>query len=129
MLLGGKSRQESQLIGPRMPIAARDYLREKPAQGMLFCPAQWSDWLQVQLGVPVFVNGNANLVPDSVVDDYTQIYQGAGNWQSIAEKYRFNEILVSKDDQRQLVRRIRQTPGSWKIAYEDSLAILLTNIE
>ncbi|MCA9138858.1 MAG: hypothetical protein KDB00_18935, partial [Planctomycetales bacterium] len=27
MLLGGKSRQESQLIGPRMPIAARDYLR------------------------------------------------------------------------------------------------------
>ncbi|TWU06072.1 hypothetical protein [Stieleria varia] len=125
-LLGGPMRTQTQLVGSQLPLSALNHLRGHTMKGVLLCPSPWSDWLEVQLGVPVFVNSDAGRIPASVLSDYEQIIQGESGWGRIAEKYALQELLIDKHSQRQLVRRIRQGSGSWTIVYEDSQVIHLS---
>jgi hypothetical protein len=132
LLLGGKVRSEAQLTGSQYPREAvaqltdQDHGAKHHHDRLLFCPAEWSDWIQVQSAIPVFVSGDVSRFPISVQSDYSLIYRGESNWKSVADKYALSHLLIDRNQQRQLVRRFRQKPGSWKIQYEDENTILLT---
>ncbi len=131
LLLGGKARSEAQLTGSQYPSAAvaqltnqGDRLNDRDDQ-FLFCPAEWSDWIQAKSAIPVFVNSDSSRFPRSVQSDYSLIYRGESNWKSVAEKYALSHLLIDRQKQSQLVRRFRQKPGTWKVQYEDKNTILL----
>ncbi|QDT12341.1 hypothetical protein [Planctomycetes bacterium K23_9] len=127
VLLGGKSRSETQLTGSQYPHEAVSNLTSHGDHQLLFCPAEWSDWIQAQSATPVFVNSDTSRFPSSVQSDYSLIYRGENNWKSVAEKYALSHILIDRQQQKQLVRRFRQTPGDWRIQYEDKDTILLVS--
>ena len=124
--VGGKTRSESQLIGAQFPAAASEYLAANANKELFFCPASWSDWLQVRFDVPVFMSANTIRLPQSTQRDYQLIYEGEGNWKRVAQKYALTQLLVDRKKQPELVRRIRQDPGEWRLQYEDDQVLFLT---
>ena len=125
-VLGGKTRTEAQLTAGQFPVGVSKHLRNQKADAMLFCPAHWSDWAQVQFGVPVFINADESRQADSVLSDYRLIYRGESNWKHIAQKYALKQMLVDRKKQSRLARRMRQDPGQWRLQYEDDNVLFLT---
>ncbi len=125
MVLGGANRTPTQLMGSQMPIPIPQPLQSRAADGLLFCPVEWSDWVQSQTSVPVFANSQFDRIPATAQRDYRGIYRGESDWKSVADKYGLKAMLVNKQQQQQLMRRIRQAPGPWTIVYEDSQSMLL----
>jgi hypothetical protein len=54
------------------------------------------------------------------------IARADGGWLGIADKYRVNTLIVSKDDQPRLAQRVRTLGGDWTVVYEDAQAIIVS---
>ncbi|MCC9602743.1 hypothetical protein LOC67_19510 [Stieleria sp. JC731] len=127
-VLGGKPRSQSQLIGSNFPIGLSQYLGERRFRSLVYCPVQWSDWLQTRSDIAVMAGSGTSRLPESVRQDYQAIYEGHPMWNRIAEKYAFDAMIIDKGQQQNLVRQIRRGTPSWRIAFEDQQAIVLTAV-
>jgi hypothetical protein len=128
-LLGGSPRSPERLYDRRTPLGVAAFLREHPPRGQVWNSQMWGDWLLLD-GPPdlkLFVNTNAvHVVPPRVWRDYMSIARADGGWLGIADKYRVNTLIVSKDDQPRLAQRVRTLGGDWTVVYEDAQAIIVS---
>ena len=129
-VLGGQTRSDAQILGTPLPQGAVRFLSEEGAtrnteDPLVWAPAYWSDYLHFHLQRPVMVTADERAVPEIVRDDYERIATGVPEWERLTDKYRIGVLVLDKSRQGELTRRLRRGNPAWKIAYEDSQALVV----
>ena len=128
VVLGGHPRSNDQILGRKLPLEAKSYLTQNVPNGILFCPNYWSDWLQTDSKIKVFVD-RAQSVPALAAKDYREIFRATGSWEKLIEKYNVQYILADKQNQADLIRNLRRNPTDWKIIREDQQSVYVRKVE
>lgn len=125
-LLGGKPRPQEKFYSHNTPLGATQYLREHPPQGLVFGPQWWGDWLAWDgpPGMKVFMTTNLHLAPHRVWRDYLHVMRGNTGWEKTLDRYRVNLMVVDKELQSALARRVRSA-SPWRVVYEDERALIV----
>jgi len=111
-------------VSRQTPIAASEYLHRHPPQGQVFNTYEWGDYLlwAGPPGTQLFLNSHAHLVPEEVWQDYLRIAAGATGWDDKLDRYGVNTVVVDKRGRKNLIRRLKKEPGTWKVGYEDNVS-------
>ena len=101
------------------PVAAVEYLKKNPPQGMVFNIYEWGDYLQWNgpQGMKVFVNSHAHLVPREVWQAYMQIIEQRSGWEDALDRYGVNTIVLDRDHREPLIKRLKEDE-KWKVGFE-----------
>ena len=124
MVMGGKGRLDRHIYTVNTPRGVTDYFREHKPQGLIANPQWWGDWLHYRgpEGIQVLMTTNAvHTAPETVWNDYLAIARGEDGLEARLNRYRINTVVVSKADQRELLRKVRNMSG-WEIVYNDDIA-------
>jgi hypothetical protein len=107
------------------PAHAVDFLQAHPSAGPIFNHYDWGGYLIWKLypNTRVFIDGRADVYGEHLLHDFADASQLKDDWQSLLEQWNIQRILVPGNSA--LATGLRQAPG-WKVAYEDSQAIILT---
>lgn len=126
-VLGGQPRSIGQLFDDSTPVAATRFLRENPADGMVFAPAAWGDLLQSRQGgqVDVYATTSMTYLPQQAKYDYNKLNRGEATWSKIADRYAIGTFVIDKKNQSTLLETVRENHDHWQIAYEDNLSLIL----
>jgi hypothetical protein len=124
-ILGGDARTPQQLYGGTVPVAATDYLRQNPPEGVVLGPQWWSDWLvrEGPPGLEPFVTSNIHAVPPAVWRDYLRFSEKRSGWMEILDRYVIKTMVLDKAKQASHVRLMRQA-SNWRIVFEDKVALI-----
>jgi hypothetical protein len=125
-VLGGKPRIASHVFSKDTPRGVSAYLRENPPRGLVATPQWWGDWIvwDGPKDIEVLMTTNAvHVAPPTVWKDYLAIAQGDDGLTGRLDRYRINTIVVCKELQRVLLRKVRNLPG-WKITFEDDRGVV-----
>jgi hypothetical protein len=125
-VLGGKPRMASHVFSSDTPRGVSQYLRENPPKGLVATPQWWGDWIvwDGPKDIEVLMTTNAvHVAPPIVWKDYLAIAQGDEGLTGRLDRYRINTIVVCKELQRGLLRKVRDLPG-WKITFEDERGLV-----
>jgi hypothetical protein len=126
-VLGGKPRPESRLYSRATPLELTHYLRQHPPRGLVWAPQWWGDWLTWAgpQEIEVFMTTDLHLAPQRVWQDYLRIAQAQQGWDRLLDRYQVETLVVHKQLQSPLAAQARKAKG-WRVAYEDSLGMVLT---
>ena len=118
------------VLGSRWPRAAEnDLLRAAPVAvtrelaalgpGMRVFNAQiWGSWFEFALPEnPVFVDSRIELFPGRIWDQYYDVSNGREGWQAILDRWDVAAVVADREQQAELIPRIRRDPG-WRLVYD-----------
>jgi hypothetical protein len=125
VLFGGTPRSISQTLGRTMPHGAEAFLMQQPSQAVVLAPAHWTDYLMANTHCRYCTSYAACGIPASVERDAAEILGGVSGWNSLADKYVLQFIVVDKRQQVALVRAVRRGTTEWNIAYEDETTVVV----
>lgn len=80
----------------------------------------WGGYL-IWHGVPVYIDGRADIYMDTFIEEYLLAYHVHDNWRLPLEKYAVDYILI--ETQASLATLLRET-SEWQPVYEDAHAII-----
>ncbi len=106
------------------PVAMTSGHLELLASGRVLTTDQWGDYL-IFRSYPrqrVFVDGRSDFYGPEVGGEYLRLMHGSWDWEKIAEKYRFDVMLLPVDWP--LVEQVKRHPD-WRIVADDGHAVLL----
>ena len=126
-LLGGQPRGVSQLFDRSTPVAAVRYLRENPVPGLVFAPAAWGDLLQSKQGATadVFATTQKNSLPQQVIFDYGRLTRGEVHWETTAERYGIDALVIDKQTQPMLLEAVGEGNENWQVVLNDEQALVV----
>ena len=107
------------------PVAATEYLKEHPPEGLVFCTYEWGDYLMWAgpRDMKVFVASHCHLVPEDVWDDYMGIVQMQGSWLAMLKRYGINTVVIDEEYREPMVMRLHEEKD-WKLLFrQDGQAI------
>ena len=124
-LLQGDPRTPQQLYGQSTPVAATDYLRKNPPQGIVLSPQWWGDWLvrEGPPGLQPFVTSNIHAIPPAVWRDYLRFNEARSGWMNVLDRYVIKTLVLDKGEQASHVQLIRKA-SNWRIVFEDRVALV-----
>jgi hypothetical protein len=107
------------------PVAAVDFLeREGLNRSRGFNSYNWGGYL-VWRGVPVFVDGRADVYGDAFLFDYDQTARIGERWADALERFNVDYVIVERSARLPIVLGLS---GAWREVYRDDVArILLRN--
>ena len=115
----GKINGNGKVINERYPVAAVDYLE---ANGLADAPGynsySWGGYL-IWRGLPVFVDGRADVYGDTFLFYYLQTSGLEDNWQEPLDDYQVQYVLMEKDAK---LVTLLQVSDQWQEVYTDDLA-------
>ena len=119
-LLSGKEAELKRTISDDTPVAAAEYLKANPPQGLVFNVYEWGDHLQWAgpPGIEVFVNSHVHLLPLDVWQRYLQILDQRGNWEEVLDRFAVNSMVLNTRRQGPLVFKLKRQTEVWKLAFE-----------
>ena len=119
-LLAGKEVELNRAVSADTPIAAADYLKSNPPQGLVFNVHEWGDYLQWAgpPGIELFVNSHVHLVPLDVWQRYLQVLDQRGNWEEVLDRFAVNVIVLDTPRHGALVFKLKRQTEVWKLAFE-----------
>jgi hypothetical protein len=106
------------------PVAMTSSHLELLASGRVLTTDQWGDYL-IFRSYPrqrVFVDGRSDFYGPEVGGEYLRLMHGSWDWEKIAEKYRFDVMLLPVDWP--LVEQVKRH-RDWRIVADDGHAVLL----
>jgi len=110
-------------IGLRFPVTAVDYLEESGlAQQRGYNSYNWGGYL-IWRGVPVFVDGRADVYGDDFLFYYRLTFELQGNWQDPLNDFDVDYVIMERGSPLAVV--LAQTDG-WQEVYHDDLATIFT---
>jgi len=126
LLLGGKPRSESQVLGPSNPGEAIKVVQQNPDPNrLLWCPSYWGDVIQSNdETLPVFANANLRSLPAQAVFDYEILYNGDNGWMKILDRYGITELMIDKKRQKRMLHNLRAKSQGWDRVHEDGVAVV-----
>jgi hypothetical protein len=125
-LLGARPRPVGRLYSAETPLNLTEYLCKNPPEGLVWGPQWWGDWLcwAGPPGLKVMATTHIHLIPRRVWQDYMRVRYAQDGWERILDRYHVTQLVVHKGMQPQLSSAVRRS-RSWKVAYEDTLGIVL----
>jgi hypothetical protein len=101
------------------PLAAAEYLKRNPPQGLVFNVFEWGDFLiwNGPPGMKVFVNSHAHLVPRDVWQSYLRIIEQRSGWEQELQRYKINTIVLDQMYRAPLIEFFKGSPH-WKVGFE-----------
>lgn len=130
-VLGCGNRPADQVFNSATPHKLTEFLRTHSPGGQVLNPQWWGDWLAAfgPRDVKLFMTTNAvHVAPRRVWQDYMALARVHRNFEATLDRYRVNTIVVHKELQVPLARKVRYMPG-WKIVYEDDLGLIVMRDE
>lgn len=129
-LLGGKPRALARLHSGQTPLAVAHFLKQHPADGLVWAPEYWGDWLAWSAGnVDVVANSNLTHLPPRVRAEFLWVYGAEGNWSRTLDRYGADVLVLDKQRQEKLLESALGQPVEWTVAFEDSQAVVLRRKE
>ncbi len=111
--------QNNDKIEARYPVAAVDYIEN---QGMAeqrgYNSYNWGGYL-IWRGLPVFVDGRADVYGDDFLRTYRQTFDPQPNWQEPLDQYDIDYILMERGDP---LTTLLTASVDWREAYQDEIA-------
>lgn len=109
-------------IAARYPVTAVDYLEESGlADAHGYNSYNWGGYL-IWRGVPVFVDGRADVYYDDFLLFYLQAYEARRSWREPLETYDVDYVLMERGSR---LSNLLLASGEWQLAYEDDVAQIL----
>ncbi|MAT99037.1 MAG: hypothetical protein CL608_17975 [Anaerolineaceae bacterium] len=106
-------------IAARYPVAAVDYLEESGlAQARGYNSYNWGGYL-IWRGVPVFVDGRADVYGDPFLLFYRETFEVQSTWQDPLDEYEVDYVLMERGAP--LTAVLTASP-EWTEVYEDEIA-------
>jgi len=101
------------------PVAAVDWIEDKPLIGNGFNYFPWGGYLLYRLWPEnlVFIDGQTDFYGEQLTREYEKIITLGDGWQTIIEEYHIEWVLMPVDSI--LIDELR-TSGDWEIVFEDS---------
>lgn len=117
--------RQAETEAARFPEAAVGFLSTHHPPGPLFNYYDWGGYLIWKLypGVPVYVDGRADLYGDAFMDSFAQTYGLTNHWEAPLASWQIRTVLVPPSAPLASVLRSR---AGWSQIYSDSQAVILT---
>lgn len=108
-------------IAKQYPVAAVDFLQEN---GLVrgYNSYNWGGYL-IWRGLPVFVDGRADVYGDPFLQLYRQTFEGQLGWERPLDDYAVQYVLIERDV---VLAQLLATSPRWTEAYHDDLAQIFT---
>ncbi len=114
-----KISQNGAVIAQHYPVTAVDYLEQNGlAQKPGYNSYNWGGYL-IWRGVPVFVDGRADVYGDAFLFYYLQAYEGHETWKRPLEEFQVQYVLMERASQ--LSTLLANSPD-WREVYADEIA-------
>ncbi len=117
--------RQAETEAARFPEAAVGFLLTHHPPGPLFNYYDWGGYLIWKLypGVPVYIDGRADLYGDALMDSFAQTYGLTNHWEAPLESWQIRTVLVPPSAPLASVLRSR---SGWSQIYSDPQAVILT---
>jgi hypothetical protein len=113
------------LISMETPVEATNFILDTHPPGNIFHAISFGSYL-IWAAYPeyrVFVDGRIELYPAEVWQDYLEISNAKGDWDSLLQQYGINVLMLSPNEQAVLVTAILGS-ANWELVYEDQAALV-----
>lgn len=108
------------------PVAAVDYLeRTGRTEARIFNHYGWGGYL-IGRGVPVFIDGRADLYGDAFMHMFDDTYRGRPGWEGTLDRYGIEYALLPE---RSALASLLALSPEWQLLYRDEQAVVLGRIE
>lgn len=106
-------------IAARYPVAAVDYLEESGlAEARGYNSYNWGGYL-IWRGLPVFVDGRADVYGDAFLFYYRRAFDATPQWQDPLDDYDVAYVLMERGSS---LGAVLAESGRWSLVYEDGVA-------
>lgn len=107
------------------PVGITRELHETLRPGeVVFNAQKWGSWLEFEFRRnPVVVDSLVEVIPETVWWRYYAVSGGVEGWQAILDSWHVDVAVLARDQQRDLVPRMRADPG-WRLVYEDAEGLI-----
>ena len=113
---------ENALVG-RYPVAAVDYLKQSElAQQKGYNSYNWGGYL-IWRGIPVFVDGRADVYGDDFLHYYRRTYDLTSRWRQPLDDYGVEYVII---EQASPLSNLLETSPEWEETYGDEVAVIFT---
>ncbi len=127
--LGARPRPRDHMVARQTPLGVADWLdAQNLCPKLMWAMPDWCDYLSLRTDTPVMVNSALAMLPDQVRSDSARLEQGE-RWQTIADRYAVDLIVIDKERQRRMTQLARRAGWPWHIAYEDKQSLVLTRAD
>ena len=121
----GPARQQS-MDATTYPVAAADWLAAHPNVGThMYNQYGWGGYLAYrfypQPNRRVFIFGEAALMGDPLLNEYEDVQTLQPDWKQVLDKYGVDYVVYNKGG---ALSNLLATQPDWKIAYQDSVAVI-----
>ncbi|MFQ5400330.1 MAG: hypothetical protein ACE5E7_12115 [Anaerolineae bacterium] len=112
-------------IAQRYPVAAVDFLeRAGLAEARIYNSYNWGGYL-IWRGIPVFVDGRADVYGDPFLFDYLQTFEVTDNWREPLQKYDVTHVLMEQDSP---LTTLLAADKEWRELYVDDQAQIFARV-
>jgi hypothetical protein len=117
--------RQAETEAARFPAAAVAFLSTHRPPGPLFNYYDWGGYLIWKLypGVPVYIDGRADLYGDAFMDGFARTYDLTNHWQAPLESWQIRTVLVPPSAP---LASVLDSGAGWKQIYADPQAVILT---
>jgi hypothetical protein len=116
---GSKIGNNDSAIAARYPVAAVDFLQSSAlAEARGYNSYNWGGYL-IWRGVPVFVDGRADVYGDPFLLFYRRTFEVQPNWQEPLAQYDVEYVLMERGTP---LTAVLSASPDWKTAYQDDIA-------
>lgn len=113
-------------IAERYPVTAVDYLQQAHlTEARIYNSYNWGGYL-IWRGVPVFVDGRADVYGDEFLFDYRRTFDITPDWQEPLAQYDVEYVLMERGSPLTVLLTVS---NEWQEIYADDLAQLFERIE
>ena len=108
------------------PLYVADEMLRRHAIGRVYCPLDWGDYLiwRSREAIQPLVFSHVHLVNHRTWNDYRRIGSGDWNWLSLADDYRLEYLVLSRQRNGSLRRQIERHHRA-EVLYEDQQSLLV----
>jgi hypothetical protein len=106
------------------PVEAVKWLETHPQDGHMFNEFDWGSYLLLKLwpDQQIFMDGHTHIYGETLTREYEQVISLSTGWEEILKKYDVRWVIMRSNAP--LIRAL-SILDDWKIAYEDSTAVIL----
>lgn len=111
------------------PVAAAEYLKEHPPEGLVFCTYEWGDYLMWAgpKDLQVMVASHCHLIPEDVWADYMGIVQLQSGWSSMLERYGINTVVIDEEYREPMAHRLHESKD-WKLLFRQDGQVIFERV-
>lgn len=121
--IAGKASKNESEIARRFPVGAVEYLQANDMAGQRgFNSYNWGGYL-IWRGIPVFVDGRADVYGDDFLHYYRRTFDLSSRWQEPLDDFDVDYVLVEKFSP---LVTLLQSSEAWQQTYLDDVAAIFT---